>query len=252
MRLPKTGFIDPRQGVGRHNATFYHTMTLPGGEIVDGEWDFRGCMDEYLGHTDFSGKRVLEIGPASGLFTFEMERRGAEVTCVELGEEYTGDIVPHNTIDPHAANSERAALLNSVFNSFWYCHEAFHSRAAVYHGDARRLPSFPHSFQIGLIGAVLLHASDALGILMNCAKNVTDRMIVIDLWSPWMADLDRPMARFVPDAENRIAHIWWELSPTLIEKVLGVQGFRTTSVQQFQGLHLNQKYYTFYALVAER
>jgi hypothetical protein len=34
-------------------------------------------VDDYLGHVELRGKRILEIGPASGFLTVEMEKRGA-------------------------------------------------------------------------------------------------------------------------------------------------------------------------------
>jgi predicted nicotinamide N-methyase len=38
-------------------------------------------VDPYLGNFDFVGKRVLDVGAASGFLTFEMEKRGAEVVA---------------------------------------------------------------------------------------------------------------------------------------------------------------------------
>jgi hypothetical protein len=58
---------------------FYHTMELPSHGVINGEWDLRAGVHDYLGRVEFAGKRVLEIGPASGFLTFEMEKRGAGV-----------------------------------------------------------------------------------------------------------------------------------------------------------------------------
>jgi hypothetical protein len=54
---------------------FYHTMELPGYGVINGDWDLRHGVDDYLGNVTFAGKRVLEIGPASGFLAFEMEKR---------------------------------------------------------------------------------------------------------------------------------------------------------------------------------
>ena len=45
---------------------FYHTMDVPGAGLVTGEWDLRNGVDAYLGHESVAGKRVLELGTASG------------------------------------------------------------------------------------------------------------------------------------------------------------------------------------------
>src|SRR5262245_47741399 len=74
---------------------FYHVMEIPGHGVMDGAWDLRGRVDEYLGHVPLAGRRVLEIGPASGFLTFEMEGRGASVVAVELSDEHAWDFVPY-------------------------------------------------------------------------------------------------------------------------------------------------------------
>jgi hypothetical protein len=86
--------VSPPQGIGLADCDFYHSMLIPGvGEII-GLWDLRQTVDDYLGRIDFAGKRVLEIGPASGFLTIEMERRGADVVAVELPEGVGWDFVP--------------------------------------------------------------------------------------------------------------------------------------------------------------
>ena len=86
--------VSPPQGIGLADCDFYHSMIIPGvGEII-GLWDLRQTVDDYLGRIDFAGKRVLEIGPASGFLTIEMERRGADVVAVELREGVGWDFVP--------------------------------------------------------------------------------------------------------------------------------------------------------------
>jgi hypothetical protein len=50
---------------------FYHSMELPGFGLQRGEWDLRGRFDEYIGHVDLAGARVVDEGCASG---FEFAR----------------------------------------------------------------------------------------------------------------------------------------------------------------------------------
>lgn len=54
----------------------------------------RGHEADYLGHVNLAGKRVLEIGPASGHLTFWMEAQGAEVVGFDLGPNDDGPVVP--------------------------------------------------------------------------------------------------------------------------------------------------------------
>src|SRR5689334_17854377 len=89
-------FAVPKKVDDLADCYFYHTMELPGHGVIEGrDWDLRRGVDEYLGKVDFDGQRVLEIGPASGFLTFEMEKRGAEVVSVEVTAEHGWDFVPY-------------------------------------------------------------------------------------------------------------------------------------------------------------
>jgi len=89
-------FATPQKVEDLADCYFYHTMELPGRGVIEGQdWDLRGRVDEYLGNVDFAGQRVLEIGPASGFLTFEMEKRGADVISVEVTDEHGWDFVPY-------------------------------------------------------------------------------------------------------------------------------------------------------------
>lgn len=64
---------------------WWHTMELPG-ETIEGVRslaDMRHTLEHFPVPADLTGKRVLDIGAWDGWFTFEVERRGAEVTAVD-------------------------------------------------------------------------------------------------------------------------------------------------------------------------
>jgi len=56
---------------------FYHTIALPGCGTVEGDWDLRRGIRDYLGGVDFGGKRVLDIGTANGMICLEPRGREA-------------------------------------------------------------------------------------------------------------------------------------------------------------------------------
>ena len=71
-------------------------MEIPNHGKVEGDWDLRDGMINYLGNIDLQGATVLELGPASGFLTFEMELRGAQVTALEVLDDPGWDFVPLN------------------------------------------------------------------------------------------------------------------------------------------------------------
>src|SRR5579859_852218 len=88
----------------------YHSIPLPDGSVLPGlqtvehlRWRL-GLFDL---PEDLSGKRVLDVGAWDGWFSFECERRGAEVVavdCVALdtfleAKELIGSKVEYRTLD---------------------------------------------------------------------------------------------------------------------------------------------------------
>ena len=153
---------------------FYHTTEIPGIGLVEASWDLREGVAAYLGNVDFSGKRVLEIGPASGFLTIYMEQRGAEVVSVELpvGEGYSWDYVPYAGLELDTIQTEQTKMMSKLINSFWFCHERFQSKAKVYNGSAYNLPAELGEFDIAVCAAVLTHMQNPTEVLANCAKLV--------------------------------------------------------------------------------
>jgi tRNA (mo5U34)-methyltransferase len=68
---------------------WYHSFELPDGGVIEGimslAWQ-RARWSRFPIPSVLSGKRVLDIGPWDGWFSFEAERRGADVTSVDCYE----------------------------------------------------------------------------------------------------------------------------------------------------------------------
>jgi len=73
---------------------WYHTITFPDGEVTPGIYDHRELLPHYGMPDDMRGKRALDVGTANGFWAFEMERRGAEVTAVDLPSSLELDLPP--------------------------------------------------------------------------------------------------------------------------------------------------------------
>jgi len=73
---------------------WYHTIELPGGVVTPGEWDHRSLVPHYGLPDDMTGMRALDVATFDGFWAFEMERRGADVTAVDLARASLGDFPP--------------------------------------------------------------------------------------------------------------------------------------------------------------
>src|SRR5580704_2622550 len=148
--MTDASFALPRDGVKFEDCDFYHTVEIPGRGVVHGQWDLRQHVDEYLGGYGFAGKRVLEIGPASGFLTFEMEKRGAEVVAIEVPDDPGWDFVPYPPETMTPIYPMRREHMRRLKNSFWFAHAAHRSQAKVHYGDVYKLPSELGHFDIAL------------------------------------------------------------------------------------------------------
>lgn len=235
--LLPVSFASARRSLELNECQFYHTMNIPGIGVVEGfeggNWDLRQHLDDFLGGVEFQGKRVLEVGPASGLLTFEMERRGAEVVCAEIPSDHLYDVVPYPEIYEKWLRATWSGWL-PLTNSWWFAHEHFGSKAKVAYIGAYDLDRYDLGrFDICILSNMLLHNRDPLKILTNCARITDGTFMVIDIADPVLEQSNLPLLRFMPEpsptpnAENW--NQWWRLSSYFISNALSVMGFRGCS-----------------------
>jgi len=241
-------FAEPLKVDDLADCYFYHTIELPGHGVINGDWDLCARVDEYLGKVEFGGQRVLEIGPASGFLTFEMEKRGGEVVSVEVTEEHGWDFVPYPAARLEEVFGPRQIVMQQLKNSYWFSHAALQSKAKMYYGDAYNLPAALGQFDIAVMGAVLLHCRDPLRILEQCAKRAKT-LIVVDKFHP---DLEgTAVCRFAPTQENFLWHTWWHFSTQFFTQFLAVMGFAPTETSTHEQYHRGQAH-TLFTIVAQR
>jgi SAM-dependent methyltransferase len=248
----------PRRGLALEDCYFYHSMDLPGVGAVEGEWDLRGGVAEYLGGVDVNGKRVLDVGTASGFLAFEMERAGAEVVASDLSDEHLWDIVPFGGAVGPDAVAEAKDHVRRLNNSFWLAHQALGSSVQVVYGPVYELPEEIGPVDVVVFGSVLLHLRDPFLALERALRLRPQTVVVAEpRWLRYtlllgVASRLRPSAAFLPRWRSREPHdTWWYLPPAVTAAFLGALGLprvRTTRHdQRFCGRR--QRMYT---LVARR
>ncbi len=142
------------------DCVFYHSIDIPGYGTVEGQWDLRPGVEQYLGRFDFKGKRALDIGTASGFLTFHAERAGADVISFDLSEDWPWDIVPFSGANLGEIDAARRAIMRRVNNGYWLCHRAFRSRAKVVYGAVYDIPEAIGPVDVAIYGSILLHLRD--------------------------------------------------------------------------------------------
>jgi SAM-dependent methyltransferase len=240
-------YAPPRLVTQLEDCSFYHTMDIPGHGTVDGPWDLRAGVRDYLGGVDFRGKRVLELGTASGFLCFHMERQGAQVVAFDVSPRH----VELMNVVPFARGEQghylgylrgKVARLN---NSWWLAHRAFQSAARVVYGDIYAVPEAIGPVDIATFGCILLHLRDPFQALASALPLVRDTVIITETFSAaehptWNHATPAPSLVFQPNSHsNHPPATWWSFSPQVLCRFLGVLGFEETRVtyhtQLFRG-----------------
>lgn len=240
-------YVNHRAVTDIKDCSFYHTMELPGHGTVEGAWDFRNHEQEYLGSVNFVGKRVLELGTASGFFCFYMEKMGAEVIGYDLSDGTAWDIVPYANIDQSKILSERRETIEKLHNGYWFSHRLLKSTAKVVYGSIYEIPKQIGPVDIATFGCILLHLRDPFLALQNALQLTTETVIITEpnpistikpkglksflknLLNP--AIPPKPTMQFIPNyRQNWPYETWWQLPSEVIIEMIGIFGFTNIQV----------------------
>jgi len=227
----KKGIYAPKQKVKNvSECDFYHSLDLKTGETVEGAWDLRNNVHGYLGNVDFDGKRVLDVGTASGCLTWEIERLGGTSVGVDLEIDAEWDVVPSYDTEKDKSGTEvRREAVRRLHNSWWYAHAANKSKAKVFYGTAYTIPDELGTFDIGVFGSILLHLRDPFHALHRGLRLVKETAVVTDMLGDAPKGMGDPMVKFVP-TPGKVGYAWWQLSPAAVVRMLNVLGFGQTKV----------------------
>jgi SAM-dependent methyltransferase len=229
---------------------FYHSMDLPKQGFVSGEWDLRAGVERYLGHVDFGGKRVLDVGTASGFLAFWMERQGAEVIGFDLSEDFSWDRLPYGGgIDPEEDASWKAHI-RKTNNSFWFTHALLDSKVQMVYGTVYDIPEAIGPVDVVTFGSILLHLRDPFLALQSALRITTETVVVAEALSlraipQTLLSSFKPFMMFLPNARRASPRdTWWYLPPRTVVEFLRILGFQHTRVnyhiQRYRGVPLNR------------
>jgi SAM-dependent methyltransferase len=219
---------------------FYQAIDLPGIGAVPGAWDHRGSESVYLAHTDFEGLTALDVGPANGFWSFEMERRGAKVTALELGPDDDWDTVPHKKQQEGLASILKANVEASQ-RDFETCRVAKNSKVKVVRGTAYNAPVLVESVDVALMGNILQHLRDPFLAIERVASVVKKRIIISEsIWFEDDAFHNSARLHLLPRSHSPfINHSWYQVSPVFVGEVLNILGFTNLKneihLQKFNG-----------------
>lgn len=206
---------------------WYHTLTFPDGEVVNGSWtipDFKA----YIGGYDIVGKTVLDVGTASGFLAFNAEKLGATVAGLDAASTKEFRHVPFADSPSYmdiAASQKRweKDVLIPIKKSWWYAWHKFGSKNKCIYAPIPDLYEWDQKFDVVIAGAIIEHLSDPvyfIGALTKVAKEA-----VLLPWTDFVGT-DELLIKPMTDWSNSGFHYaWWMLSLGMYRKLFDQLGF---------------------------
>ncbi len=219
---------------------WYHAIDLPHGLVTPGLYDFRETVSAFHFPDDMRGATVLDVGSATGFFSFEFERRGARVVSVELPSLHALDrfpgqspesaigkigqmIAPRNVnglegyVKPYTAEELYFYLLKGPFE---FCRRLLGSKvercyASVYDLSPGLLGV--SGFDYAFMGDILLHTINPLQALAAVAP-LCRKTLILSQVMPEATD-GKPAILYVGGDEPASDEVswWWPNQPCLVQ-----------------------------------
>lgn len=213
---------------GVDELTWYHTIELGDGIVTPGFFDHRGDVRHYRLPDDLSGQRALDVGLQDGFWAFELERRGAAVTGIDLERPEDLDWPPR--LRPAGVSREGGGFPLADGTAFRFAREALQSqvdRVAVsaYEATPERLGTFDLVF----VGSVLVHLRDPMLALERLASLCTGRLILCEPHSRRLRWL--PLGNVVQFTGESPYMTWWLPTVRAWTSMIRCAGFDDVRVQ---------------------
>lgn len=197
---------------------WYHTIDLGNGVVTPGGHDHRDFVKHVGLPADLTGKKVLDVATFDGFWAFEFERRGAEVTAIDLPTSADLDW-PWGARDIITAEK----LDIPLGEGFRVAHEALGSKVEKVAVSVYDLPnSGLGPFDVCFIGDVLLHLARPLDALKAVRSVCSGELIMIDRYDPTITGMGDNMLRYHGGWHEMQ---WWAASLETLEQWVVDAGF---------------------------
>jgi SAM-dependent methyltransferase len=211
----------------KNDCYFYHSITYPDGETIHGTWDIRGRFNEYIGNYPIKGKKILDIGTASGFLAFSAEAAGAIVTGLEAASTAEFKRLPikdtkYFDIRRQWREDANVSNLVPIKNSWWYGWHKFGSKCKLIYAPIEKLYDWDDRYDVVLAGAIIEHISDPVTAVGAMARVAREALIIA---FTEVFDTDDLLMQPVMGMDPAHDYMWWRLSRGLYCQIFTHVGF---------------------------
>ena len=214
---------------------WYHSLELAPGVETQGVFDMRRYVGEYGLPERLDGMRVLEVGTWDGFWAFELEKRGAEVTALDLDWERDLDWPPRRrpSTFPEEPRGKGFAVAKELLGS-----KVERVNCSVYHA----LPEDLGQFDLTFCGSVLIHLRDQLLALERIAALTKPggQFISAEEYDPWSGLVPFPVSRYRADRDAAV--VFWQPSIRTWKRMMWTAGFDRVKQHGRFSMKSNEEY----------
>jgi SAM-dependent methyltransferase len=222
---------------------WYHTVDIADGIATPGLFDYRSAWEEFGLPESFDGQTLLDVGPATGFFTFEAARRGARVTCTELPALYVVDSFPGQSTEQTIQKMEKMLLPEAterrhsaadlhwllIEGPFRFCRERLNAdierKAMSIYDVSRKSLDAPDGFDWVLACDVVYHTINPLAALAAVASACRGTLVLVQRMSGSFDD--PPAMLYTGGADPNTDDVnWWLPNLSCLDQILRKLGFR--------------------------
>jgi tRNA (mo5U34)-methyltransferase len=210
---------------------WYHTIDLGNGLVTPGTYDHRPYLAAYGFPADMTGMKVLDVGRASGFFSFEFERRGADVLAVELPSPLQKDFVGGNftrgiKAEERTDNEGGEHAEYGGRPDFMTAHRLLQSRVrslycSIY--DLSPEKTSGETFDLVFLGSILNHLAHPIAALTAVRGVTKSTLVVANPFEPERRQ-SNPVAHFVGRNARSLTN-WWIPTIACMQEMLIASGF---------------------------
>lgn len=169
---------DLRARVGA--TTWYHTIDLPEGVTTPGIYDHRSLVPRYYLPERLDGQDVLDVATFDGFWAFELERRGGNVTALDLPDTMHIDLPP-----AAKERGQREDIGVPIGTGFAIASSALHSAVKRREGTVYELdPDGWGQYDLVHLGDLLLHLERPLEALRRVRSVTKGTFHLSDAFDP--------------------------------------------------------------------
>jgi tRNA (mo5U34)-methyltransferase len=201
--------------------SWYHTQEPVPGVVTPGMFDLRDVVERYELPADLTGQRVLEVGTFEGFWAFELERRGADVTALDIDRIQELDWPPRMRPEDDGQRGEGFELVRAARGS-----SVRRVGSSIYEATPDSLGG---TFDVVFCGSVLIHLRDPMLALERMAALCHGRLILAEEYSRRFALL--PFRNLVEFRGESPSMVWWRPSPRAWLSMVAVAGFEDPQIR---------------------